>query len=339
MVAYGAMAGLGITLGLVLGGVLTEHASWRWVFLVNVPIGVALVAAAPRVLPESRGVARRLDVPGALLGTVALTMLVFGVIRAGNHQWGEAWSTLALVLAVPLLAAFVVVQRTAAEPTLPLHLLRHRARLGAYLVAALLFGCLYPCFFLLSQVLQGLHGHDPTGAGLRFLPIGAGVLAFAILARRQLERVGARGLVLLGTVATTVGAGGLLLLDTDSAYAAPLLPALVGLGAGVGTTFVANASLAMTDVADSDTGVASGLLSTFQAVGGSIGVAVIASIAAASASDRVEALGAAPSLDAVRSAVMSGYHVGLAVAVGAAAAAVVVAFLTAPRGGADDARR
>lgn len=314
MVAYGAMAGLGITLGLVLGGVLTEHASWRWVFLLNVPIGIGLLTVAPRVLPESRGAGRRLDVGGALLGTAALTSLVYGVIRAGNHGWGEATSSIALAAAGLLLVAFVAVERVVAEPTLPLHLLGHRTRLGSYLVAALLFGCLYPCFYLLSQVLQQVQGHGPMAAGTRFLPIGVGVLAFAILARRFLERVGPRVLVLGGTLATAAAATALLALEPDSSYVWPLLPALVGLGAGVGTTFVANAALAMTGVADGDTGIASGLLSTFQAVGGSVGVAVIAAIAAGADGGP-----------------MAGFDNGTTVAAGLAAVAVLVAVVAAPR--------
>lgn len=330
MVAYGAMAGLGITLGLVLGGLLAEHASWRWVFLVNVPIGAVLLLAAPRVIPESRGVGRRLDVAGAVLGTTALSALVFGVIRVGNEGWGEGWSMTALASSLVLLGAFVVVELRVAEPTLPLPLLRHRRRLGAYLVAALLFACLYPCFFLLSQALQQVQALGPMAAGLRFLPIGIGVLAFAVLARRFLTLVGPRALVLGGTVATTAGATALVALEADSAYVALLLPALVGLGAGVGTTFVANAAIAMTDVDDADTGIASGLLSTFQAVGGTVGVAVLASIATSATTDEIADSGVV-SPQVVQDALMHGYHASFVVAAALAAAAVLVAAATAPR--------
>lgn len=331
MVAYGAMAGLGITLGLVLGGVLTEHVSWRWVFLVNVPIGLLLLLAAPRVLPESRGVRRPVDLTGALLGTAGLTALVYGVIRAGTHHWGEMQSSAALLGSLVLLAAFVAVEVRVPEPTLPLPLLRHRTRLGSYLVAGLLFACLYPCFFLLSRTLQHVQGLDPMEAGLRFLPIGVGVLAFAILTRRLMARVGSRPLVLVGTAATAAGALGLVALEVDSGYATLLLPCLIGLGAGVGTTFVANAALAMTDVAEADAGIASGLLSTFQAVGGTIGVAVLAAIAASSTADELAASGGPPTATVARDALMSGFGDGFVVAAGLAVAAVVVAALTAPR--------
>jgi EmrB/QacA subfamily drug resistance transporter len=333
MVAYGAMAGLGITLGLVLGGVLTQVASWRWVFLVNVPIGVLLLIAAPRVLPESVGVRRRVDALGALVGTAGLTSLVYGVIRAGTDGWGERLSVLALGLAVLLLAAFVLIELRTSEPMLPLRLLRHRTRLGAYLIAGLLFACLYPSFFFLSRALQDVFDQGPIEAGLRFLPLGVGVLIFAILTRRLVQSTGPRTLVIGGTGATAVAALALVLLDRDSSYPALLLPCIVGLGAGVGTTFVANAAAAMTDVSEPDAGIASGLLSTFQAVGGTVGVAALAAVAAAvTESDLTRTTHAQPPtpqlLDA---ALMSGFGHAFAIAGALAVLAFLVAVFTAPR--------
>lgn len=327
MVAYGGMAGLGITLGLVLGGVLTELASWRWVFLVNVPIGIMLLATARRVLPESTGLRRRPDVLGAATGTGALAFLVYGVIRAGGHGWGDLTSSIFLGLAVLLFVAFVVVERRTAEPMLPLRLLAHRTRLGAYLIAGLLFACLYPSFFFLSRTLQDVLGQEPIEAGLRFLPIGIGVLLFAITTRRLVHVSGPRMLVLGGTATTAVAALSLVMLDTGSSYPALLLPALVGLGAGVGTTFVANAAAAMTDVAEADAGIASGLLSTFQAVGGTVGVAVLAALAAS----ETEAARTAAPPSAIGEALMSGFTQGFAIAGGLAAVAFAVAVVTAPK--------
>ncbi|MEV0455885.1 MFS transporter [Catellatospora methionotrophica] len=333
MVAYGAMAGLGITLGLVLGGVLTEAASWRWVFLVNVPIGVLLLAAAPRVLPESTGTRSRVDVLGAATGTAGLTSLVYGVIRAGSDGWRDPVSALAVVLAVLLLIAFVVIELRVAEPMLPLRLLRHRARLGAYLIAALLFACLYPSFFFLSRALQDVLDQGPIEAGLRFLPLGVGVLLFAILTRRLMQTTGPRPLVLVGTAATAIAALALILLDVDTSYPALLLPCIVGLGAGVGVTFVANAAAAMTDVSEPDAGIASGLLSTFQAVGGTIGVAALAAVAArVSESDLARATQGRPATpQLVDGALMAGFGQAFAIAGGLAVLAFLIATLTSPR--------
>lgn len=331
MVAYGAMAGLGITLGLVLGGVLTELASWRWVFLVNVPIGLLLLFGAPRVLPESRGTRRRLDPMGAITGTLALTSLVYGVIRAGTHGWGDARSTTTLITSAVLLLAFVMIERRVPEPTLPLHLLRDRTRLGAYIVAGLLFACLYPSFFLLSRTLQDVQGQGPVEAGLRFLPIGVGVLVFAIVTRRLMTSVGSRALVLGGTGATAVAASLLLLLEPQSTYVTLLLPCLVGLGAGVGVTFVANSALAMVGVDEGDAGIGSGLLSTFQAVGGTIGIAALASVAASVTQSELATAPRPLGQHVVERALLSGFHHGLAIAAVLAALAVLAAYLTAPQ--------
>lgn len=331
MVAYGAMAGLGITLGLVLGGVLTEVASWRWVFLVNVPIGLLLLALAPRVLPESRGARRQLDPAGAITGTLALTSLVYGIIRAGTHGWGDTGSTTALLASAVILAAFVVIESRVEEPMLPLHLLRDRTRLGAYVVAGLLFACLYPSFFLLSRTLQDVQGQGPIEAGLRFLPIGIGVLVFAIVTRKLMASLGPRGLVVGGTSATALAASLLLLIEPDSSYLTLLFPCLVGLGAGVGTTFVANSALAMVGVDEADAGIGSGLLSTFQAVGGTIGIAALASVAASITTSELAAAPTPVSADAMQQALLSGVHVSFAIAAVLAALAVVTAFLTAPK--------
>jgi EmrB/QacA subfamily drug resistance transporter len=331
MVAYGAMAGLGITLGLVLGGVLTELASWRWVFLVNVPIGLLLLFGAPRVLPESRGSRRRLDPAGAVMGTLTLTSLVFGVIRAGTHGWGDAQSTTALVTSVAFLFVFIQIERHVAEPTLPLHLLRDKTRLGAYIVAGLLFACLYPSFFLLSRTLQDVQRQGPVEAGLRFLPIGIGVLVFAIVTRRLMTSVGSRPLVLLGTGATAIAASLLLLLERDSTYITLLFPCLVGLGAGVGTTFVANSALAMVGVDERDAGIGSGLLSTFQAVGGTIGIAALAAVAASVTKGELAAAQDPISRELVEHALLTGFHRGFVIAAVLAFLSVLAAFLTAPK--------
>lgn len=317
MVAYGAMAGLGITLGLALGGALAEAASWRWVFWVNVPIGALVLAAALRVLPESRGPRRRLDLAGAAVGTTALTCLAFGVIRGGEHGWSDPSARLALVAAVLALALFARIESTVPEPTLPLGLLRHPVRAGAYAVAGLLFACLYPAFLMLSRVLQQVQGHGPLAAGLRFLPIGAGVLVLAVVARRLMTRTGPPALIVGGTLATAAGTGGLMTLDAQDGYPVLLL-ALIGLGAGVGTTFVANSALSMTGVRDADAGVASGLLSTVQAIGGTLGVAALVSTAAAASAD---ALRADPYL-APEQALMTGFQQGFAWTAAIAAAAV-----------------
>lgn len=324
MVAYGAMAGLGITLGLVLGGVLTQIGDWHWVFLVNVPIGLGLLVVAPRVLPESRGVRRRIDFAGAAVGTAAITSLVYGVIRAGTNGWGDRISITALVVAATLTVTLARVEKAAAEPMLPPQLLRNRTRLSAYIIAGLLFACLYPAFFFLSRTVQDVMGEGPIQCGVRFLPLGAGVLIFAVIARRLLVTMGPTPLVIAGTLATGVATVALVFLKPETPYVYLFLPGVIGLGAGVGTTFVANTVMAMNDVAEQDAGIGSGLLSTFQAVGGTIGVAALASIAATRTRNALHA-GVSQ-----HDALMEGFTRGLAIAATLALLAVLVALIPQP---------
>ncbi|BBX43204.1 MFS transporter [Mycobacterium simiae] len=324
MVAYGAMAGLGITLGLVLGGVLTQIGNWHWVFLVNVPIGLGLLVVAPKVLPESRGVRRRIDFAGAAVGTAAITSLVYGVIRAGTNGWGDRISITALVVAATLMVTFARVEKAAPEPMLPPQLLRNRTRLSAYIIAGLLFACLYPAFFFLSRTVQDVMGEGPIQCGVRFLPLGAGVLIFAVIARRLLVTMGPTPLVIAGTVATGVATVALVFLKPETPYVYLFLPGVIGLGAGVGTTFVANTVMAMNDVAEQDAGIGSGLLSTFQAVGGTIGVAALASIAATRTRNALHA-GVSQ-----HDALMEGFTRGLAIAATLALLAVLVALIPQP---------
>lgn len=326
MVAYGAMAGLGITLGLALGGVLTELYSWHWVFLINVPIGLVVLCVAPRVLPDARGVRRRIDVAGAAAATAGMTLLTYGVIRAGTDGWGDVISTATLVAAAVMMMLFGFVERATPEPMLPARILRHRIRLGAYLIAALLFACLYPAFFFLSRTLQVILRQGPIEAGLRFLPLGAGVLLFAIVARRLLAVTQPKTIVTGGTVVTAAAAIGLVFLRENTPYPHLFLPAIIGLGAGVGTTFVANAAMAMTDVGEQDAGTAAGLLSTFQSTGGTIGVAVLASVAATRTRDALTTGRTTPT-----AALMDGFSFGLTLAAALALLAVVAAlFLGRP---------
>jgi EmrB/QacA subfamily drug resistance transporter len=331
MVIFGAMGGLGITLGLVLGGVLTQYASWRWVFLINLPIGAVLVAGATRLLAATRGPCRQLDLAGAVVGTGALLSLVYGVIRAGTNGWGEPVSTGAIAMAVALAAVFVAIERSVTDPMLPLGLLTDRVRLGAYAVAGLMFASLYPCFFLLARVDQQVLDQGPFESGLRFVPIGVGVLVCALVSRRLVPVTGPRPLVLGGAMAAVLGSAGLVLLDTDSGYLTVLLPCLVGLGAGIGTTFVATSALSMAGVSPDDAGAASGLLSTCQQVGGTIGVAVVASVAAAHTHDRLAGAAPPPTLDALHDALLAGAGAGFLITTGLAAAALCVALATAPR--------
>jgi EmrB/QacA subfamily drug resistance transporter len=333
LVGYGAMAGLGIALGLVFGGVFTELASWRWVMWVNVPIGAGLLIAAPRVLPESTGERRNLDIVGALLGTSATTTLVFGVVRAGSNGWNDRMAVSALAAAAILLITFGFQQNRVVSPVLPLGLFWHRARFGSYLIAALLFGNLYAVFFFLTRYMQFVLNWGGIRAGLTMLPLGVGTLAFALAARRLVGKTGPRPLVAAGAGIEAVGAWSLVHLQTHDSATTLLLCAAVGLGAGIGTSFVANTTSAVTDVTDCDFGVASGLLSTFQQIGGSIGVAALGAIAASVTTHHLQS-GPPPTtiparVGATHESLLAGFQAGYWIAGGMAALAAILALTSA----------
>jgi EmrB/QacA subfamily drug resistance transporter len=333
LVGYGAMAGLGIALGLVFGGVFTELASWRWVMWVNAPIGVGLLIAAPRVLPESTGLRHKLDIVGVLLGTAGTTTLVYGVVRAGSDGWDDRIAVSALAIAAMLLITFGFQQHRVALPMLPLVLFRHRARFGSYLIAALLFGNIYAVFFFLTRYMQFVLNWGGIRAGLTMLPVGVGTLAFALAARRVVGKTGPRPLVVAGAGIEAVAAWSLVHLQTHGSATTLLLCAAVGLGAGIGTSFVANTTSAVTEVTDSNFGVASGLLSTFQQIGGSIGVAALGAIAASITTHHLQS-GPPPTtiparIAATHESLVAGFQAGYWIAGGMAALAAILALTTA----------
>src|SRR3954468_14243964 len=167
---YGAVAGIGASLGLVLGGVVTDLISWRVGFFINVPIGIAMVLAAPRFLPETERRSGRLDVPGAIGSTLGMTALVYGLVRAAEDGWGAPMPLAALAAGVLLLAAFVANERRAPQPIMPLRLFANRERSGAYAARLLFLGGMAPFWFFTTQWLQSVAGYSPVQAGLAFMP-------------------------------------------------------------------------------------------------------------------------------------------------------------------------
>ncbi|MEU6559803.1 MFS transporter [Nocardia nova] len=325
MVLYGAMGGFGAVLGQVLGGVFTGGLSWRWIFLVNVPIGALLLALVPMTLAEAAGTRRSLDLPGALTATLALTSLVYGTTRTGTDGWGDPLTVGAFAAAGALLAVFLRVESTAAQPMLPLSLLRHRVRGTAYLSAMLLFACMYPTLFFSTRYLQDVLGFGPMKAGFAVLPSGLAMLACAIPARRFIARTGPRALVALGAI--MCGGSALLLtgVHADGRYGPAVVAALILLGGGVATAMVANTLLAVTDVDTAHAGVASAVLGTAQQVGATVGIAVLATVAAQTTTGALEDGAAMPE------ALTEGLTTGCAAIVAVAITALAVTLAGRPR--------
>ncbi|MEU7865865.1 MFS transporter [Dactylosporangium sp. NPDC049140] len=268
----------GASLGLVLGGVVTAAVSWRWVFLVNVPIGAAIALLARRRLPETPRHAGRFDVPGALAVTAGMLGIVYALIRAATAGWTDARVVAGLAGGLAALAAFVLVERRAAAPVVPLGLFRDRARASGYAALLLVGPSMIGPFFFLTTYLQQVRGLGPVATGLAFLPMSLGLFTAARLVPRLLGRFGPRrviGSALAGLIAAQVL---LSLVGPGSPLVAAIAPlALVGLGGGL--SFVPIYTLILSRVEGSSAGAASGVLQTTQWLGSSFGLAVLVAAA------------------------------------------------------------
>ncbi|MGI5125305.1 MFS transporter [Pseudonocardia sp. CA-107938] len=276
-----AVLSSGAVVGLVVGGVLTSSASWRWGLLINLPIGLAVALLAPRVLPETPRTSGALDLPGVATSALGLGALVFGLTRAAEHGWTAPDAVGGLVAAVVLLAAFAVIEQRAARPVLPPELLRDRGRSAGYLASMLAAAAMFGTFFLLTQFLQEVLGFDALAAGLGFLALMLPQLVTVRLVPRLLARWRPR--VLVPTGAALAGAAALWLsrLDASSTYAGGLVGPMLLIGIGGGLVFVPLTRTILAAVPPEQAGAASGTLQVTQYTGTALGVAVLVGVYAA----------------------------------------------------------
>lgn len=279
---YGAISGAGGALGLLLGGLLTEYLNWRWTLYVNVVFSLFAITAAVRLLrmrPRDRSV--RLDLPGVALVAAGLVAVVYGLSRAETDGWSAALPISLLIGGVLLLACFVLVERRAAHPLLPLRVVTDRFRGGAYLTIGLSAMGMFAVFLFLTYYLQQIKGFSPVATGAAFLPMIVALIGFSTGASALLvPRFGPRIIVCSGLVVAACGMGMLAsLLDTGSSYAAAILPSLLVVGAGLGMVFSAAMNTATYGAASADAGVASAMVNTVQQIGGAIGTALLNTIA------------------------------------------------------------
>ncbi|WP_329246483.1 MFS transporter [Actinoallomurus sp. NBC_01490] len=282
---YGAIAGGGSAVGLILGGVLTEYLNWRWALYVNVPIAaVAFVGAVAfvHVAASTGGQQRaRLDIPGVILVTAGLVSLVYGFTRAESQGWSEGGVIGLFVAAGVLLVAFVVVEALTRAPLLPLRVVLDRNRGGAYLAVGLAVIAMFGLFLFLTYYLQIVKGYSPVRSGLAFLPFTAGMITGSTqIAARLMHRVPARALMVPGLLVAAAGMVLLTQLKVDSSYVGVVLPAELLISLGLGSTMMPAMNLATSGVSPQDAGVASAMVNTAQQVGGSIGTALLNTIAA-----------------------------------------------------------
>ncbi|SDD57273.1 DHA2 family efflux MFS transporter permease subunit [Rhodococcus tukisamuensis] len=293
---FGAIAGAGGAVGLLLGGVLTEWTSWRWSLYVNLVFAaVALVGALTMMAPHKSEHRPRLDIPGTITVSAALFSIVYGFSHAESHGWSNSATIAWLVAGVVGLAVFVVIEMRVAHPLLPLRIVLDRTRGGAYLAMFVTGSGMFAVFLFLTFYLQTVLQYSPIVTGLAFLPMVAGMVVSATTATGVLlPRVGPRLLITTGLVVAALGMALLAQLTVDSTYGLHILPGLILLGTGMGMVFAPGMQGAITGVEPEDAGVASATVNTMQQVGGSIGTALLSTVAATAATDYLTGLEPGP---------------------------------------------
>src|SRR6266536_301511 len=329
---WSAVLASGGALGMLAGGLLTQYTSWRWVLFVNVPVGVLVLAATPRMIPAAPGQLRaRLDTAGAVSATAGLAALVYATSQIPQHGWTATPTLGWFVLSVVLLGAFVVIEARRRAPLVPLGIFRHRSLAGADTVALLGGAAIIasPIFFL-TLYLQQILGFSAIQAGLATLPLGLAVIVTSQLSPRIMERVGRKRLLVSGLALAAVGLALLGRIHPAGSYTVEVLGPVVLLGLGMGLSFVPLTASAVAGVPPADQGLASGLLQTAQQLGVALGLAVLTSLATATTLGLLGHPAGPPDPAALQAALTGGYAAALRGAALLALAAAALALLILP---------
>src|SRR6516164_2116609 len=276
--AWGAVGGLAIAIGPLVGGAVVEGASWQWIFWLNVPIGIVLLPIAWTRLTESRGPATSLDLPGLVQASVGLLGIVFGVVRGNDHGWTSATVLLPIVVGVALVAAFIAWELRAREPMLPMYLFRSRGFTITNAVSLLMFFGMFGSIFLLAQFLQVVQHYSPLEAGLRTLPWTAMPMLVAPIAGALSGRIGGRPLLASGLLLQAIGLGWLATVITPTVPYLDLVPAFVVSGVGMSLFFAPVANVVLSSVRRTEEGIASGANNAIRELGGVFGIAVLGAV-------------------------------------------------------------
>jgi EmrB/QacA subfamily drug resistance transporter len=334
---YGAISGGGAAIGLILGGTLTEYASWRWCLFINVPIAIVAFIAGTILVTESKsGGGSSYDIPGAILGTAGLVALVYGFTEAAKA--GVGWLSVEaisyLVGAAVLLIAFVLVELRSTRPLLPMRVVLDRNRGGTYLASLLVFAGLFAMFLFLSYYFQANLGYSALKSGVAVLPFSGGVIVTSGVVSTLLPRTGPKPLMLIGLAMATIGLATFTSISDTSRWVTTVLPGELLISVGLALVLVPLSSLALTGVNDNDAGVASAVLNSTQQIGGSLGTSLLNTFYASAVSSYVVAHHLSPSAFNPLAAI-HGYHIAFWIGVGLMAAAFVV-ILVLVNAGKDD---
>jgi EmrB/QacA subfamily drug resistance transporter len=307
---WGAMAGLGGSSGVLLGGSLTQGVGWESIFLINVPIGLTVLMLGPRMIPEGRseGIGRHFDAAGAVLVTAGLTALVYGIVRTDTLSWGSPGVVGPLAVGAVLLIAFGIVEgRLSPDPLIPLRIFRMPRLRSANLVIVLLYSGFFAMWFFLSLYLQQVHHDGALKTGVSFLPMTLAIVAASSIAPRLVARFGVRNLITVGMLCVTAGLALFSLLDPGSSYLTLFLPAGLLAAVGLGFSLVPATIAAVQGVPAAESGLASGLVNTSRLFGGALGLAVLSTLATSRTHSRLA--DGVPNLQAAT----DGYQVAFAV--------------------------
>jgi len=268
----------GSSLGLVLGGVITEWLSWRWVLFINVPIGLAVVAVAPRFVAETPRQPGRFDLAGALTATAGVTSLVYGFIRVAAGGWDDQLALAAFGTAAVLLVLFVVTETRARQPITPMRLFTDVSRAGSFIARLLLIAGMFGMFFFLTLFLQKIMDFSPLRAGVAFLPMTVALFAASRAAPRLMPLLGPKPLMITGMVPAIAAMAWLSRVSAETGYWSGIFGPMLLVGLGMGLVFVPLTTASLADVPAADSGAASGLVNMLQLVGGSLGLAVLVAV-------------------------------------------------------------
>ncbi len=275
---YAGVVTGGASLGLVLGGMITEWLSWRWVLFINVPIGLLVVALTPLFVAETPRLPGRFDLVGAVTSTAGVALVVYGFIRAASDGWGDRTALIAFGAAVVLLAAFLLTETRVPQPITPLRLFSDVSRTGSFAARLLLVAGMFGMFFFLTQFLQEVLGFSPLRAGVAFLPMTIALFAVSRLTPRLIPVFGPKRLMIAGMIPVVIGMAWLSRVSPATSYWTAIFEPMLLLGAGMGVVFVPLTTASLAGVRPQDSGAASSMVNVMQQVGGSLGLAVLVAV-------------------------------------------------------------
>lgn len=315
---WGAVAAGGAAVGVLLGGILTQYLSWRWNFLVNIPVGIGVIIAALRLLDrhESELKHNNLDLPGAILGTGGLMMLVYALVKAPHLGWTDGTTLAYFAVAIAALAGFIINEKRAKYPLMPLHIFKIRNLTGSNLLQLFMTAGMFSVFFFTTLYLQQVLGYTPIKTGLSFLVVPITIAITATNIPRLIQKIGYKPILVVAPLVVAAGLFWLSRIPVDGTFWGNVAPGMIVMALGMGATFVSVTIAATSGVPHHESGLASGILNTAQQVGGALGLAVLTGIATSASAAYLAGLNllGKPSAQQIAEATVQGFHDGYLIA-------------------------